>query len=153
MLMDIVKQGLCLVVTVVFVVFPILTSQKVPNSSVQSDYDFEYQYIMALQESREKCYERILFLGMVSDRELTMVKHELGAYLEELYAIQRQAEQQEMTNELFYKSILLDEQLMTSTLQAIHLKDERYLENLEEIYLVLQDYHEILRINYMNQFD
>lgn len=153
MLMQLLKNGFCLLVTVFFVASSLLVSEQAPISNVQSGYDVEYQYIMELQAHRETCYERILFLGTISDRELTVVKRELEAYLHELYNIRQQIEQIGVPNALFQQMLVLDEQLITNTLQAIELQDERYLENLGERYNQLQDYHVKLRMEYVSQKD
>lgn len=153
MLMYIVKNGLCLIITVIFVAVSMFSTQKAPISNVQSEYDIEYQYILGLQEHRDQCYERILFLGMVSDRELTVVRRELETYLAELYLIQQQLAQIGVPDALFQEIVSLDEQFITNTLQAIDLKDERYLENLEQLYHQLQIHHERLHAEYVSQKD
>lgn len=153
MLMHIVKNGLCLVITIAFVAFSMFTSQKAPMSNVQSEYDLEHQYIIGLQEHRERCYEHILFLGTVSDRELTLVKRELETYLDELYLVQQQVKQMGVPDVLFQEIVILDEQFIMNTLQAIDLKDERYLENLAELYSQLEDYHKRLQAEYVSQKD
>lgn len=151
--MQLIKNSFCFVVTVLFVVYSVSNLQQAPNSDVQSEYDIERQYFMDLQEHREACYERILLLGVLSKRELPAVKRELEMYLYELQMIQQQMEQLGVIDELFQQMITLDKQFITNTLQAIDSQDERYLENLGELYMQLQDYHYKLHLQYVSQKD
>ena len=151
--MQLIKNGFCFVMTVLFVAYSVSNLQQAPKSDVQSEYDIERQYFMDLQEHREACYERILLLGTLSKRELTVVKRELEMYLYELQIIQQQIEKLGVPDELFQQMIALDEQFITNTLQAIDSQDERYLENLGELYMQLQDYHYKLHLEYVSQKD
>lgn len=146
--MHIVKGGLCFIITVTIVTLSMFTTEKAPTSNIQSEYNLQYRYVKELQAQREECYEHILLLGTVSDRELTIVKRELESYLKELYAIQNQVAQMETPDALFQEIIILDEQFIRNTLQAIDLEDERYLENLEELYFQLQNHHNRLKMEY-----
>lgn len=149
--MQIVKNVICFAVTLIFLVLSVNTPQKAPSSNVKSDYAMEHRYIVDLQERRESCYERILFLGAISEADLEKVKQELRNYLIEIQTIQHESKRAGISDGLFQQSLELDKRLMTNTLDALNSKDERYLESLAELHQQLEAAHLKLRTEYIGE--